>query len=153
MLQPVLMYFSVLETICPSFEQLSSTSSGLSQGSCRMLLAEMYLFKGDRTNAKNALKNAASPHFTIPLTPYVESPSSYFEIYGKEIWGDNAEITIYDVQLLDLYNAEINCQLPDIASSWNRSQYGKWTMLKRLGKAQEITGCKDFELLLRSNPI
>ena len=28
------------------------------------------------------------------------------------------------------------------------NEYGYWTALKRLGKAQSITGCYDYELLM-----
>ena len=113
-----------------------------------MLLAEMYLCKGDKASAKNSLKNIETPNFTISIID-ITSPNSYFLTYGKEIWGDGVEvIAIYDVSLLNLYNTEITGEISDISTSWNRSQYGKWAMLKRLGKAQDITGCKGFELLM-----
>ena len=139
---------STIENICTSLEQLSGSSLSFSKASCGMLLAEMYLFKGDRVNARNTLRNIEHPDFTISLTD-ISSPDSYFTTYGKEIWGEDAEdITIYDAPLSDLYKAEIDCQFSDTGITWGRSQYGKWAMLKRLGKAQETTGCKDFELLM-----
>jgi len=139
---------STIENVYSSLEQLANSSSSFSKESCKMLLAEMYLCKGDKASAKNSLKNIETPNFTISIID-ITSPNSYFLTYGKEIWGDGVEvIAIYDVSLLNLYNTEINGEISDISTSWNRSQYGKWAMLKRLGKAQDITGCKGFELLM-----
>lgn len=140
-------------------EEITNESLSFSQDSYNMLLAEMHLCLGEYDKAISILNYIYNPLWKLSLID-ITSPDGNFTTYGKEIWGENAEsITIYDSSLQSLYKAECNKEITDISSSWNRSQYGKWAMLKRLGKAQELTGCEDYELLMpipdqeiRTNP-
>ena len=69
-------------------------------------------------------------------------------------FGFNAEgktIPVYTSSHLALYQQEAKGNTSDLVTAWaamTESRYGYWATLKRLGKAQEVTGCYDHELLL-----
>ena len=60
-------------------------------------------------------------------------------------------IPIYTPNHLTLYQKEAQGNTEGLEQEWEamtNSQYGYWAALKRLGKAQEVTGCSDYELLM-----
>lgn len=69
-------------------------------------------------------------------------------------------IPIYTPQLQDLFRKEAEGDTDGLAEEWTGiiktsaqtglkiASYGYWAALKRLGKAQEVTGCDDHELLM-----
>ena len=74
---------------------------------------------------------------------------------AKIIWGFKPENTdviypIYTYKYISLYKSECSGITTDLHSEWSNFclTYGYWALLKRLGQAQSVTGCYDFELLL-----
>lgn len=58
---------------------------------------------------------------------------------------------IYNVDKASLYKAEANGTVQSLAKDWGdafAAGYGYWATLKRLGIAKDVTGCKDYQLLL-----
>jgi hypothetical protein len=68
------------------------------------------------------------------------------ELYLYEITGSKEGL---DLPTIDLNKDGIPDE--DVESFWHVSEYtdyGYWAFLKRIRKAQEITGCYDYELLM-----
>jgi hypothetical protein len=60
-------------------------------------------------------------------------------------------LPIYTAEYLALLQAEVKGNTKDLEKEWGTlpaPQYGYWAALKRLGKAQIVTGCFDYELLM-----
>lgn len=60
-------------------------------------------------------------------------------------------LPIYITIHLQLFKQEAEGDVEELENKWTTmavSRYGYWAALKRLGKAQEITGCQDYELLM-----
>jgi hypothetical protein len=60
-------------------------------------------------------------------------------------------IPIYTAKHLSLYEKEANRNTNGLEKEWAsmpNGTYGFWSAIKRLGKAQEMTGCYDYELLM-----
>jgi hypothetical protein len=66
------------------------------------------------------------------------------QLYLFEITGSKDGLMLPDI-IIDGISANYN------ESYWQTSDYldyGYWAALKRMGKAQEVTGCFDYELLM-----
>ncbi len=63
--------------------------------------------------------------------------------------GQTEELAIvYNKQGINLLSQEANGIIDNLADSWRDfSRYGYWQMLKRIGKAEEVTGCQKYQLL------
>lgn len=60
-------------------------------------------------------------------------------------------IPVYTANMLSLLQKEAKGEVNGLEREWaalTDSHYGYWAALKRLGKAQEVTGCYDYELWL-----
>ena len=120
----------------PSF--LTFSSAAIS-----MLYAELELTNGNKVSAKNHLSG---------LSNYGEG--LIFILGASTNTGDSSTDKyhdIYDVSTVALYNKEASDDLQTLAEEWTTSfssNYGYWATLKRLGKAQEVTGCEAYQLLL-----
>lgn len=93
----------------------------------RVLLAEVFLTLQQRNNALQFL----------PTTDYYD----YCLFVGNDI---------YSYESLELLVKEANGNTEELPSDWMNGsyKYGAWAALKRLGVAQEIASCNDYELLL-----
>ncbi len=141
------------------------------QDAGRMFKAAMALTLGDKNTAKNTLDEISKSQYGtetrstvtslsrqiiwalykseteyIPVYTFAHNQLFYYEINGSRNGLD-----------LGYYNESVGVEGEsenlegDIVSEWQRQQnvdYGYWPMLKRLGKAQEVTGCYDYELLM-----
>ena len=103
-----------------------------------LLQAELAMTLGNKTAAQSILSN-------------VNSTSSDETI----IWGFKKESTatttpIYTNKHISLYKNECSGNTTNLISEWANSSftYGYWAALKRLGQAQSVTGCDDYELLM-----
>jgi hypothetical protein len=63
---------------------------------------------------------------------------------------NNVIVSIYTPVHQSLFQKEASGNLTDAATYWISMPniYGYWSALKRLGKAQDVTGCYDYELLM-----
>ncbi len=103
-----------------------------------LLQAELAMTLGNKTAAQSILSN-------------VNSTSSDETI----IWGFKKESTatttpIYTNKHISLYKNECSENTTNLTTEWANSSftYGYWAALKRLGQAQSVTGCDDYELLM-----
>lgn len=130
----------------------------------RMLKAELQMALGNKTQAATTLNQ-------IESNSYITTRSTSASLNRAFIWAlylqmNNNYCPIYTLMHNQLYLFEITgskdgLMLPDIIidgisanyneSYWQTSDYldyGYWAALKRMGKAQEVTGCFDYELLM-----
>ena len=93
----------------------------------RVLLAEVFLTLQQRNKALQYL----------PTTDYYD----YCLFVGNDI---------YSYESLELLVKEANGNTEELPSGWMNGsyKYGAWAALKRLGVAQEVASCNDYELLL-----
>jgi len=83
-------------------------------------------------------------------------------IFALAMSEKNVARPIYTNLHLQMFQREANGETLGLETAWkegNLTDYGYWTALKRLGKAQTVTGCRNYELLfpfyyteLRLNP-
>ena len=130
-----------------------------------MLIAELQMALGNKSQAANVLNS-------INKNTYVTTRSTSTSLEKSFIWAlspqQNSYCPVYTLMHNQLYLYEItgsknNLMLPtidlnkdgipddEIESFWAASDqldYGYWAALKRMGKAQEVTGCYNHELLM-----
>lgn len=130
-----------------------------------MLKAELHMSLGDKMQAATTLNQ-------INKDRYITTRSSSTSLEKSFIWAvylqQNSYCPVYTLMHNQLYlyestGSKNNLTLPsidlnndgtpdtDIESFWLASaylDYGYWAALKRMGKAQEVTGCFDYELLM-----
>ena len=148
-------------SITQSMDKLNDLSSGsddFSTDAINLLLAEICLYRNELTSAKAHLSTINKdtytdyPIFSLSLTDINAGMSapSFYNNYKGLIWNEYAEhVNIYIASTIDLYRKEAENETASIFTEWtSQPQYGYWTMLNRLGKAQEITGCKEHEILM-----
>ena len=120
----------------------------------RILLAEVAFTLEMKNVGFTALSNVNSSEYDASIT-------DASAIYDGNI--DDAQSVIFALALeghyqpvytrrhYDLLLKEFQGETESIASEWKESlctEYGYWAALKRLGIAQSVTGCKDYELLM-----
>lgn len=103
-----------------------------------LLQAEIAMALGNKSTANSILSNIGS--------------SSNGETI---IWGFKTEQTasttpIYTNKHISLYKDEASNNTSSLLTDWANASftYGYWAALKRLGQAQSVTGCYDYELLM-----
>ncbi len=133
-------YQYVYSDICDAINNLPSsyiteleTKAKFTRNAALMLKAEIELTLGQNNTAKSTLNNVGNT------------------INFGFITQEQNIIPIYTPNHLTLFNKEAEGNTNDLAQEWGimtESKYGYWAALKRLGKAQEVTGCFDYELLM-----
>ena len=112
-----------------------------------MLKAEIELTLGLLTDAQTTLSSVSNNVLLeLPLSKPIADPN-YSNI-----------VSIYTPYHLNLFKQEAQGNQDGLAADWKTlpatqygtwvARYGYWAALKRLGKAQEVTGCYDYELLM-----
>lgn len=120
----------------------------------RILLAEVAFTMNKRNVGYTALSN-------VNDSEYDSSISDASTIYDGNINDARSVIfalaleghflPIYTRKHYDFLLKEFQGETESLASEWNASlctEYGYWALLKRLGIAQSVTGCQDYELLM-----
>lgn len=98
-----------------------------------MLKAEIELALGHHADAQSTLNSVSN---------------TVFFGFAQE---QATNLPVYTSNHLSLYRKEASGITENLKSEWaamTTSSYGYWSALKRLGKAQEVTGCYDYELLM-----
>lgn len=139
-------------------KDLASGSDDFSTDAINLLLAEICLYRNELASAKAHLNTintdtyTGSPIFSLSLTDINAGMSapSFYNNYKGLIWDEYAEyVNIYIASTINLYRKEAENETASILTEWtSQPQYGYWAVLNRLGKAQEITGCKEHEILM-----
>ena len=103
-----------------------------------LLQAELAMTLGNKTAAQSILSNVSSTSNDETI------------IWGFKTEPTAATIPIYTNKHISLYKDECSGNTTNLITEWTNSsfKYGYWAALKRLGQAQSVTGCYDFELLL-----
>lgn len=132
-------YQSAYADICEVIDKLPASYSAKPEAGARftrdaaqMLKAELELTLGLKQEARKTLGGVD------------EAVSFGFDAEGQSV-------PVYTPHHLTLYQKEANGNSDGLETAWaamTASRYGYWAALKRLGKAQEVTGCYDHELLL-----
>lgn len=101
-----------------------------------ILYAELYTTLGQKDLAYSYLKKLTSFNDSI------------FTLNGVDKNGTQSIIDIYTQKYVELLKEEVEGK--DNSKAWfdRGAVYGTWAALKRLGKAQSLTGVNDYELLL-----
>jgi hypothetical protein len=115
----------------------------------RMLRAELELTLGNSSKALSIINQ-------IDAGLYVTTRSTLDGVPGTSvIWAlsiaEGNNIPVYTYNHLIQYTKEASGSKDGLETEWQSAmsnEYGYWTALKRLGKAQSITGCYDYELLM-----
>ena len=155
---------SVLDDLLPAFEQ-ENAQAYFNKDAGRMLKAELLMALGNKAQATATLNQ-------IEKSRYYNTRSASSSLDRSYIWAlhtqQNTYCPVYTVMHTNLYlyensGSKDGLDLPtidlnndgkpdeDVESFWHASEYtdyGYWAALKRMGKAQEITGCYDYELLM-----
>ena len=121
---------------CPEDYTFGSTpwSSYLNPTARDALLAEIYLTLGNTSAARSVL-NMDLSSLSDPVFSVVDQLNNRIVIYSAD-----------DIRLLKKEADGDTDTLVQEKSEGNH--YGYWQMLKRIGKAKEVTGCQDYQLLL-----
>ena len=133
-------YQFVYSEICDAIDNLPATFNNATDDKIRftsnsalMLKSEVELSLGYKSAAIVSLNSVSTDVF--------------FGFYS-----DNQTIMdVYTPNILQLYKLEAQNNTTELEITWvstTDSKYGCWAALKRLGKAQQVTGCYDFELLM-----
>ena len=155
---------SVLDDLRPSFEQ-ENGQIRFNKDAGLMLKAELAMSLGNKQLAAATLNQ-------IEKSRYNNTRSVSSSLDRSFIWAlytqQNTYCPVYTVMHTNLYlyensGSKDGLDLPtidlnkdgmpdeDVESFWHASEYtdyGYWAALKRMGKAQEVTGCFDYELLM-----
>lgn len=144
---PVLSKEEIFDRILREIDETGTFETGYSTNNYRIdketlraIKGEIHLSRGEYGTALSYLYNIA-PSFSLSIT------GGSFESY-RTIFGD--EIAIYTPEYIELLRFEAE-NTDETLSRWEKSDtpaYGHWAMLRRTGKAQEICGCEEHELLL-----
>ena len=155
---------SVLDDLRPSFEQ-ENGQIRFNKDAGLMLKAELAMSLGNKQLATATLNQ-------IEKSRYNNTRSASSSLDRSFIWAlytqQNTYCPVYTVMHTNLYlyensGSKDGLDLPtidlnkdgkpdeDVESFWHASEYtdyGYWAFLKRIRKAQEVTGCFDYELLM-----
>ena len=155
---------SVLDDLLPAFEQ-ENAQIRFNKDAGLMLKAELAMSLGNKQLAAATLNQ-------IDKSRYYNTRSASSSLDRSYIWAlhtqQNTYCPVYTVMHTNLYlyensGSKDGLDLPtidlnkdgmpdeDVESFWHASEYtdyGYWAALKRMGKAQEVTGCFDYELLM-----
>lgn len=149
----------------PLIDEIENGRLRFNRDAGRMLKAELLMALGSKSQAVATLNQ-------IDRSRYSNTRSVSTNLDSRFIWAlyapQNNYCPVYTVMHVDLYlyesaGSKDGLMLPtidlnkdgvldeDIDSFWHVSDYtdyGYWAFLKRTGKAQDVTGCYDFELLM-----
>lgn len=133
-------YQFVYSEICDAIDNLPATFNNATDDKIRFTSNSALMLKSE-VELSLGYKSAA----TVSLNSV--STDVFFGFYS-----DNQTIMdVYTPNILQLYKLEAQNNTTELEITWvstTDSKYGCWAALKRLGKAQQVTGCYDFELLM-----
>lgn len=131
--------YNEIDMLLYNFENSFAGNYGIDAGSLLAIQAEIELSVGNKSVACELLSRC-QPNFSLSIN---DSQEELFAIYGDKI-------TLYTPKYVELLTQEAQAaeNLPALWNEKSGSSYGYWAMLKRTGKAQEVSGCKEHELLM-----
>lgn len=131
-----------IKNVHPDFEQPFSKQSVqkshyINDDARRLMEAVALLTLGKKSDAKALLE---------PLASSDGLPEQIFVLFDTL----QQSYAVYTKQIVTPLYKESNNEIEGLLSIWteNKLSYGYWEMLKRIGKAKEVSGCEDYQLLL-----
>lgn len=112
----------------------------LNPDACQLLEAEVSLALGNKDSAKDIFERYAK----------TDSPDLYFEFIESDNSGQVVKThPIYTKLHAERLAKEAANQLGGLIESWVQAKltYGFWQMLKRIGKAEDVTGCQKYQVM------
>lgn len=139
-------------TLTDSMDDVDLGAGCMTQDAVYALIAEMNLYMSKSEVAEAYLDKidvSSGIIYNIPVDNMNFDIPEFYE-YKKLIWGDKFDfISIYSSSTIDLYYKEIAGETSVVLAEWStQPQYGYWATLSRLGMAQEVTGCEEYEVLM-----
>lgn len=119
------------------FADNSATDKRFTKDSYYALHCEIALAQGNKQRAKSYIDKISNEY------------ESLLSLYQKDEEGEyTIPVPVYTGRSLALLKAEI--EGTDTSQSWFSlgAEYGVWAALKRLGTAQSLTGCEEYQLLM-----
>ncbi len=165
--------YQEIGNVCSKLPNVQNATNGrliFNQDAGYMLKAALEMTLGYKSAAKTTLDQIYLPQYRTQTRSTVSSLKNTF-IWALKLSGVEEYIPVYTFTHNQLFYYEINgnrngleldyysetvgegseTQEGDVAAEWQRQanvDYGYWAMLKRLNKAQAVTGCQDYELLM-----
>lgn len=113
----------------------------LNPDACQLLLAEVILtMDGNKVAAKDIFDSYSKTN----------SPELYFEFIESDNSGQVVKTyPVYTKLHAERLSKEAAGQYGGLIESWSQAKltYGYWQMLKRLGKAEDVTGCQKYQVM------
>ena len=144
-------YNEISEVLNNLPEQVSSSENSylMSKDAGRMLKAELEMALGNKNSAKSLLLQIDKSKYDGEIS------STNGDLAKPVIWGlpltESSYIPIYTYSHVTLLIMELAGETEQLESEWTSNsfiKFGYWAALKRMGKAQSVTGCYDYELLM-----
>lgn len=112
----------------------------LNPTAAQVLKGEILLAKGDKEKAKTPL--------IIDWDDFIFQKDDIVFCFWNML--DDSPIIVYSKGRATWLKMEAEGQIEDAYQTWSSegNAYGYWQVLKRIGKAKEVTGCQDYQLLL-----
>jgi hypothetical protein len=115
-----------------------------------MLKAEIEMTLGNYPDALNSINQIDVSNYVVTRGINEGTPGSTV-IWGLKLSETNAFYPIYTLNNGQLFLDEASGKTEGLERNWQSfcsNDYGYWAALKRLGKAQQVTGCSDYQLLM-----
>ena len=114
-----------------------------------ILKAELEVTQGNNSSALAALNQVDKNRYdgVISSTTTIEKPV----VWAVRKSNTDKYLPIYTYSHIKLYEKEMSGNKDGLETEWKNESYiehGYWAALKRLKKAQTVTGCYDYELLM-----
>ena len=131
--------YDEIDMLLYNFENSIAGNYRIDAGALLAIQAEIELSVGNKSVACELLSRY-QPNFSLSIN---DSQEELFAIYGDKI-------TLYTPKYVELLRLETQAaeNIPALWDVTDAPAYGYWAMLKRTGKAQEVSGCKEHELLM-----
>lgn len=131
--------YDEIDMLLYNFENSIAGNYRIDAGALLAIQAEIELSVGNKSVACELLSRC-QPNFSLSIN---DSQEELFAIYGDKI-------TLYTPKYVELLRLETQAaeNIPALWDVTDAPAYGYWAMLKRTGKAQEVSGCKEHELLM-----
>ena len=136
--------YAELDNTLRNIDMLADREHGVTKETVKAMLGEIALCRGNREEAAQLL-SGCQPDFSIVVSEQ-DSPEIY-QALGDRIPNYTPEKTNLLLQEAMLGS---NADAHTLAEAWraNGLSWGYWSMLKRIGLAQETAGCEEHELLM-----
>ena len=147
-------YTEISEVLNNLPESISSSNDIINKDAGRMLMAEIEMTRGNIENAKSIISKINKKNYEGVLTS-ITGPIGNSVICALPIQNTEQYIPVYTYSHITLFEKELSDNKEDLEKDWANASlinYGYWAALKRIGKAQEVTGCYEYELLMPFPP-